>query len=196
MPITNAASPCVRCGTRTCRAITSRCRLTIRWRAGPTAGSGTSCAPACRPGSPRRWSPARRSRKSIAPLRSFIAEPMRWGRLFLAGDAAHIVPPTGAKGLNLAASDIHYLSEALIAHYAGEGDGLLRQLFRPGAGAGLEGIAVFLVADDADAPLPRSGRLWPTHAGGGAQLAGTLDRRPDRAGRELCRPALLSNGLM
>lgn len=55
--------------------------------------------------------------KSIAPLRSYVAEPMRWGRLFLAGDAAHIVPPTGAKGLNLAASDIHYLSEALIAHY-------------------------------------------------------------------------------
>ncbi|MEM9009896.1 MAG: 4-hydroxybenzoate 3-monooxygenase [Pseudomonadota bacterium] len=55
--------------------------------------------------------------KSIAPLRSFVCEPMRWGRLFLAGDAAHIVPPTGAKGLNLAASDIHYLSEALIAHY-------------------------------------------------------------------------------
>ncbi|WP_340120181.1 4-hydroxybenzoate 3-monooxygenase [Pelagibius sp. 7325] len=59
--------------------------------------------------------------KSVAPLRSFVAEPMRWGRLFLAGDAAHIVPPTGAKGLNLAASDIHYLSEALIAWY-GEGD--------------------------------------------------------------------------
>lgn len=58
--------------------------------------------------------------KSIAPLRSFISEPMRWGRLFLAGDAAHIVPPTGAKGLNLAASDIHYLSRALIAHYAGD----------------------------------------------------------------------------
>jgi p-hydroxybenzoate 3-monooxygenase len=47
---------------------------------------------------------ARRSRKSIAPLRSFVAEPMRFGRLFLAGDAAHIVPPTGAKGLNLAAA--------------------------------------------------------------------------------------------
>ncbi|NIO40362.1 MAG: 4-hydroxybenzoate 3-monooxygenase, partial [Burkholderiales bacterium] len=56
--------------------------------------------------------------KSIAPLRSFVAEPMRFGSLFLAGDAAHIVPPTGAKGLNLAASDIHYLSEALIAFYA------------------------------------------------------------------------------
>ena len=55
--------------------------------------------------------------KSIAPLRSFIAEPMRWGRLFLVGDAAHIVPPTGAKGLNLAASDVHYLSDALIRLY-------------------------------------------------------------------------------
>jgi p-hydroxybenzoate 3-monooxygenase len=56
--------------------------------------------------------------KSIAPLRSFVAEPMRVGRLFLAGDAAHIVPPTGAKGLNLAASDVRYLSQALIEHYA------------------------------------------------------------------------------
>jgi p-hydroxybenzoate 3-monooxygenase len=55
--------------------------------------------------------------KSIAPLRSFVAEPLRFGRLFLAGDAAHIVPPTGAKGLNLAASDVRYLSDALIAHF-------------------------------------------------------------------------------
>lgn len=55
--------------------------------------------------------------KSIAPLRSFVAEPMRFGRLFLAGDAAHIVPPTGAKGLNLAASDVKYLSSAFIEHY-------------------------------------------------------------------------------
>lgn len=56
--------------------------------------------------------------KSIAPLRSFVTEPMRFGKLFLAGDAAHIVPPTGAKGLNLAASDIAYLSSALIEYYA------------------------------------------------------------------------------
>ncbi|MFT8243189.1 4-hydroxybenzoate 3-monooxygenase [Roseomonas sp. BN140053] len=56
--------------------------------------------------------------KSIAPLRSFVAEPMRHGRLFLAGDAAHIVPPTGAKGLNLAASDVAILAEALIRRYA------------------------------------------------------------------------------
>jgi p-hydroxybenzoate 3-monooxygenase len=55
--------------------------------------------------------------KSIAPLRSFVAEPMRFGRMFLAGDAAHIVPPTGAKGLNLAASDAHYLALALGEHY-------------------------------------------------------------------------------
>ncbi|MCU9838208.1 4-hydroxybenzoate 3-monooxygenase [Ruegeria sp. WL0004] len=55
--------------------------------------------------------------KSIAPLRSFVCEPMRWGRLFLCGDAAHIVPPTGAKGLNTAASDIHYLYHALVQVY-------------------------------------------------------------------------------
>jgi len=55
--------------------------------------------------------------KSIAPLRSFVAEPMRWGRLFLAGDAAHIVPPTGAKGMNLAVSDVSFLRDALVEHY-------------------------------------------------------------------------------
>ncbi len=55
--------------------------------------------------------------KSLVPLRSFVAEPMRHGRLFLAGDAAHIVPPTGAKGLNLAAADVRVLSRGLIAHY-------------------------------------------------------------------------------
>jgi len=55
--------------------------------------------------------------KSIAPLRSFVTEPMRWGRLFLCGDAAHIVPPTGAKGLNTAASDVHYLYNGLRQYY-------------------------------------------------------------------------------
>lgn len=64
--------------------------------------------------------------KSIAPLRSFVTEPMRWGRLFLCGDAAHIVPPTGAKGLNTAASDVHYLYNAL------------RQFFEQGDSAGIE----------------------------------------------------------
>ena len=63
--------------------------------------------------------------KSIAPLRSFVFEPMRYGSLFLAGDAAHIVPPTGAKGLNLAASDVAYLSDALIGFFEdGSSDGI------------------------------------------------------------------------
>ena len=63
--------------------------------------------------------------KSIAPLRSFVAEPMRHGRLFLAGDAAHIVPPTGAKGLNLAVSDVYYLSRAFAAWYGCRDEGPL-----------------------------------------------------------------------
>lgn len=63
--------------------------------------------------------------KSIAPLRSFVCEPMQYGRLFLAGDAAHIVPPTGAKGLNLAVSDVFYLHRGLRAWYAGNNRNLL-----------------------------------------------------------------------
>jgi p-hydroxybenzoate 3-monooxygenase len=62
--------------------------------------------------------------KSIAPLRSFVAEPLRHGRLFLAGDAAHIVPPTGAKGLNLAMHDVKVLAEAFVAHYRGSDAGI------------------------------------------------------------------------
>jgi p-hydroxybenzoate 3-monooxygenase len=72
-------------------------------RLGPCAAAGMARGPAIE--------------KSIAPLRSFVAEPMRHGRLFLAGDAAHIVPPTGAKGLNLAASDVGLLAEALVSRY-------------------------------------------------------------------------------
>ena len=60
--------------------------------------------------------------KSIAPLRSFVTEPLRFGRMFLAGDAGHIVPPTGAKGLNLAATDVKYLSGAIIEHYREKSD--------------------------------------------------------------------------
>jgi p-hydroxybenzoate 3-monooxygenase len=64
---------------------------------------------------------------SIAPLRSYVFETMRFGRLFLAGDAAHIVPPTGAKGLNLAASDVAYLSDALISFLKHGDEGALEQ---------------------------------------------------------------------
>jgi len=76
-------------------------------RLGPTVAAGVVTGPAIE--------------KSIAPLRSFVAEPMRFGNLFLTGDAAHIVPPTGAKGLNLAVSDVYYLARALTSHYA-DGD--------------------------------------------------------------------------
>lgn len=63
--------------------------------------------------------------KGVTPMRSFVAEPLRHGRLFLAGDAAHIVPPTGAKGLNLAAGDVHYLTRALVDWYGGGGEAAL-----------------------------------------------------------------------
>ena len=72
--------------------------------------------------------------KSIAPLRSFVTEPMSWGRLFLCGDAAHIVPPTGAKGLNTAASDVHYLYNAL------------RTYFEEGSEVGIEGYSARALA--------------------------------------------------
>lgn len=72
--------------------------------------------------------------KSIAPLRSFVAEPLRFGRLFLAGDSAHIVPPTGAKGLNLAMSDVRYLHEAFAAFY------------RDGSSAGIDGYSARALA--------------------------------------------------
>ena len=80
-------------------------------RLGPEAAAGLTRGPALE--------------KSIAPLKSYVFEPMRHGRLFLAGDSAHIVPPTGAKGLNLAASDVAYLSEALIGWFReGSSEGL------------------------------------------------------------------------
>jgi p-hydroxybenzoate 3-monooxygenase len=63
--------------------------------------------------------------KSIAPLRSFVAEPMRFGRLFLVGDAAHIVPPTGAKGLNLAAADVRVLYEGIVEYYRSNSETLI-----------------------------------------------------------------------
>ena len=103
----SAASRCAACAARTRSRYYVQCALDDERRAtGPTRRSGTSCARACRPERAAQLVTGPSLEKSIAPLRSFVAEPMRFGRLFLAGDAAHIVPPTGAKGLNLAASDV------------------------------------------------------------------------------------------
>ena len=65
--------------------------------------------------------------KSVTAMRSFVVEPMQWGRLFLAGDAAHIVPPTGAKGMNLALADVHVLADALVSHFRDGNDDQLRR---------------------------------------------------------------------
>ena len=108
--------------------------------------------------------------KSIAPLRSFVAEPMRYGNLFLAGDAAHIVPPTGAKGLNLAVSDVFYLSRALAHHYTRARRPLPRLLLRDGVAPGVGGGPLLVVDDVAAAPLPRADRDRPAPAGGRARL--------------------------
>jgi p-hydroxybenzoate 3-monooxygenase len=73
------------------------------------------------------WTPTegRILQKGVTGMRSFVVEPLQCGRLFLAGDAAHIVPPTGAKGMNLAFADVYYLAEALGAHYRNKDDGKL-----------------------------------------------------------------------
>jgi p-hydroxybenzoate 3-monooxygenase len=84
----------------------------LRLRVGPDTAAGLETGPSVE--------------KGVTPMRSFVVEPMRFGRLFLAGDAAHIVPPTGAKGLNLAAADVRYLARAMTA------------FFRTGATGGLE----------------------------------------------------------
>jgi p-hydroxybenzoate 3-monooxygenase len=105
-----------------------------------------------------RLDPGPSFEKSIAPLRSFVAEPMRHGRLFLAGDAAHIVPPTGAKGLNLAASDVFYLHRALVEHY------------RQGSDAGLDAYSAAALS-----------RIWKAERFSW-QLTTLLHRFPEASG--------------
>ena len=97
--------------------------------------------------------------KGIIPLRSFVCEPMQYGRLFIAGDAAHIVPPTGAKGLNLAVADVLVLSRALEAKYQPEQAGSAGWLQRGLPAAGVEGGTVLLVHDNDAASESRMRRI-------------------------------------
>ena len=129
--------------------------------------------------------------KSIAPLRSFVAEPMRFGRMFLAGDAAHIVPPTGAKGLNLAASDVHYLSRALQEYYDEKSAAGNRRLFAKGAVAGLEGGALLLVDDLDPAQISRRGRDRRAHPARRTRLSRAFEGGEHGAGGELRGIAVL-----
>ena len=103
--------------------------------------------------------------KGITAMRSFVAEPMQYGRLFLAGDAAHIVPPTGAKGLNLAVADVAVLAEALGGLVRATGDAALLDGYSAGLPApGLAGAALLLVDDHDAAHVRRRRRLRPPAA--------------------------------
>ena len=114
------------------------------------------------------WAPAVGPviQKGVTGMRSFVIEPMQYGRLFLAGDAAHIVPPTGAKGLNLAISDVRVLSQALEAFYKSGRHDLLDQYSAKMPAAHLESAALFLVDDFHAASLSR----WST----ASTIAGSL----------------------
>ena len=122
MCATSSASRFARCARRRAAAIIMQCSLAEDIEAWPDERFWEELKPRLDDEARERLVTGPSIEKSIAPLRSFVAEPMRFGRLFLAGDAAHIVPPTGAKGLNLAASDVRYLSQALIEHYAEKSD--------------------------------------------------------------------------
>ena len=110
--------------------------------------------------------------KGVTPMRSFVAEPMRHGRLFLAGDAAHIVPPTGAKGLNLAMADVWRARRRAGGYYHGRQRDA-RRVLRRGAAPRLAGAAI-LVVDDVDAaPVRQRQPVRPSSSTGRARLPGS-----------------------
>ncbi len=128
--------------------------------------------------------------KGITAMRSFVAAPMRYGRLFLAGDAAHIVPPTGAKGMNLAVADVRVLARALERLLPLGPQRPARRLFRDLPAPDLEGAALLLVDDQAAPPLPGGRRVRRAHPARRARLPHDLAGRRQDARRELRRPAV------
>ena len=104
------------------------------------------------------WTPTegRIIQKSVTGMRSHVTEPMQYGRLFLAGDAAHIVPPTGAKGMNLAMADVSVMASAFAAHYRDGSDEPLNGVFAGLSPACMAGATFFLVDDFAAPPLSQT----------------------------------------
>ena len=164
-----------------------RSTATSRRLAGRAVLGRAAGAPSRRHGAKDRDRPS--IEKSIAPLRSFVAEPMRHGRLFLAGDAAHIVPPTGAKGLNLAVSDVCYLSRGLVEHCARRRPAP-RRLLGDRVAAGVGRGALLVVDDDDAAPVPRPDRLRPPGDRARPRPPGPIDVRPGSLRRAVRRPPL------
>ena len=124
-------------------------------------------------------------KKDVLQFRSFVCEPMQHGRLFLAGDAAHTVPPTGAKGLNLAVADVHVLDRALGAYYQTQGHRAAGVLHPHGAAAGVAGAVVLLVDDLDAAPVLRRERLRPAPPDRRAEPGHQLPVSRQDAGRQL-----------
>ena len=125
-----AASHCAACVRCLAAATTFSADWTKSSRPGRRPDSGMSCARDCPTEVANAVVTGAAIEKSIAPLRSFVVEPLRFGRLFLVGDAAHIVPPTGAKGLNLAAADVRVLYQALVEYYRTRSYGAAGSVFR------------------------------------------------------------------
>ena len=127
--------------------------------------------------------------KSVTAMRSFVVEPMQWGRLFLAGDAAHIVPPTGAKGMNLALADVHVLARALVSYFREGAKSQLQALLRGVPAADLESAALLVVDDGAAAPIRYRQRVRSTTTARRARIHRLIARRATDARRELRRSA-------
>ena len=128
--------------------------------------------------------------KGVTPMRSFVVEPMQHGRLFLVGDAAHIVPPTGAKGMNLAIADACVLSHALGAFYTTGSTDRLGRLHRHVPAPRLAGRALLVVHDLDAAPLAGPGPVRPSAAALPARLRHVVAGGNDLTRGELRRPAV------
>ena len=172
-----------------CSACTCRSSPTTPSTTGPTSASGRSSTPAWRPSSGAGLVEGAIIDKSIVGMRSFVSSTMQHGNLYLAGDAAHIVPPTGAKGMNLAVADVRVLTRGLVQRFRTGSTDILDRYSDICLRARLEGAALLLV-DDLDAAPPPGRRPVPARAQQ-AELDYVTGSTAgaDLAGRELRRPA-------